>query len=118
MIFSAISFTSFVRLLLHEVPELKPVYIQHIEDYDELLEHVFMGDVARFAEQLYITNPRSKCLTRLLDFLDKSYAVEDENLKELISVSFLENLSRDEKYCEGIRNLLGEKLSKELSKYN
>lgn len=114
----AISFTSFIRLLLHEIPELKLVYDQHIDDYDELLEHVFMGDVTRFAEQLYVTDPRSECLIRLLRFLDKSYAVEDEKLKELISVSFLENLSRDEEFFEGFRGLLGETLSEELSKYD
>lgn len=118
MIEVAINHRSFVKLLLDAVPELKPVYEEHIDDYDELLEHVFMGDVARFAEHLYVANPNSESLFRLLEVLDKLYVVGDEKLKELISVSFLENLSRDEKYYAEFRSLLSRALAEELSKYD
>ncbi|WP_156886038.1 DUF7674 family protein [Rheinheimera baltica] len=113
-----ISFQTFMNLLLEEVPELSIAYSEHIDDYDELIEHVFMGDVTRFSEELYFENPDSEVLKRLLHFIDRAFAVEDEKLKELISVSFLENLSRDEKSFEGIRGLLSAKLVEELSKYN
>lgn len=115
---AVINFISFVKLLLEVVPELVSVYDEHIDDYDELLEHVLMGDVTRFAEKLYIENSNSECLARLLGFLDKAYAVDDEKLNELISVSFLENLTRDEESFEGIRAKLSPQLKDELSKYD
>ncbi len=118
MIEVVINFKSFVKLLLETVPELIPVYDEHIDDYDKLLEHVFMGDVTRFVEQLYSDNSDSECLARLLEFLDRAFSTDDEKLKELVSVSFLENLSRDKKSFEGIRILLSANLAKELSKYD
>ncbi len=108
----------FVRLLLKSVPELRPIYIEHLEDYDEILEHVFMGEVTRFATKEFINNPNSESLHRLLSFLDKAYTTVDKNLKELISVSFLENLSGDEKCYEGIFNILSDSLKLEFLKYS
>lgn len=118
MIEAVINFISFVKLLLEVLPELTSVYDEHIDDYDGLLEHVLMGDVTRFAEQLFIEDSNSECLARLLGFLDKAYASNDEKLQELISVSFLENLSRDEESFEGIRAMLSARLEDELSKYD
>ncbi len=109
--------TSFVESLTKSVPDLKSVYDEHISDYDELLGHVFMGDVTRFIEQLYNENPSSTSLTELFKLFDKAFSLNDEYLKEVISVSFLENLSRDESSFEGIKNMLSDQLKEELSKY-
>lgn len=113
-----INFSSFVKLLLEAVPELILLYDEHIDDYDGLLEHVLMGDVTRFAEQLYSEGASSECLARLLGFLNKAYSSGDQKLKELISVSFLENFSRDEESSEGIKAMLSVQLADELAKYN
>ena len=118
MIDTVINFNSFAKLLVESVPELKSVYSEHIDDYDGMLEHVFMGDVTRFAEQLYSVDSNSLCLRKLLEFLDSAYASDDPKLKELISVSFLENLSRDEDGFEGIRAHLSARLEEELSRYD
>ena len=115
---AVINFSSFVRLLLEAVPELRTVYAEHIDDNDGLLEHVLMGDVTRFAEYLYFEDSNSECLVRLVEFLDKAYASNDEKLKELISVSFLENLSRDKESFKGVRAMLSTRLNGELSKYD
>ncbi len=112
-----LNFLSFIKMLLENVPELKSVYDEHIDDYDELLEHVFMGDVTRFAESLYRRDPNSECLTKLFNFIDKAYLTEDKKLQELISVSFLENLSQNEESYLGIKQLLSDALRCELSLY-
>ena len=117
MIEARLSFLSFIKLLLENVPELKSVYDEHIDDYDEFLEHVLMGDVTRFAEVLYKNDPNSECLVRLLSFLDKAFLTKDKKLQELISVSFLENLSRDDECYFGIRQLLSDVLRQKLSLY-
>ena len=44
MITSILKFESFIEILLTQIPELRSVYDEHINDNDELLEHVFMGD--------------------------------------------------------------------------
>ncbi|WP_027671349.1 DUF7674 family protein [Rheinheimera baltica] len=113
-----INYDTFITLLLEAVSELSIVYAEHIDDYDELIEHVFIGEVTRFSERLYAGDPNSVVLKRLLDFIGCAFAADDEKLKELISVSFLENLSRDGDSFEGIRVLLSAKLSEELSKYD
>lgn len=56
--------------------------------FEPLLEHVFMGDVTRFAEERYNSDPNSECLSRLLRFLDEAFATEDEKLRNLISGRF------------------------------
>ena len=117
MIEAVLNFFSFIKMLLESVPELKSVYDEHIDDYDELLEHVFMGDVTRFAETLYKRDPNSECLVRLLSFLDKAFLTNDKKLQELISVSFLENLSQDDECYLGIKQLLSDALHRELSLY-
>jgi len=117
MIEVALNFLSFIKMLLENVPELKSVYDEHIDDYDELLEHVFMGDVTRFVEKLYKSDPNSECLIRILNFIDKAFLAEDKKLQELISVSFLENLSQDEESYLGIKQLLSDALRRELSLY-
>jgi len=40
---------SLIERLLASVPDLRGVYDEHISDNDELLPHVFFGDVTRFA---------------------------------------------------------------------
>lgn len=112
-----LDYKSFTVALLEAVPELEPVYKAHIDNNDEVLEHVFMGDVTRFAEQIYAGDPESECLARLLKFLDDAFATGDEMVQELVSVSFLENLSRDQESYEGIRDRLSESLARELSNY-
>ncbi len=108
---------SFVESLIKDVPDLKSVYDEHISDNDELLGHVFMGDVTRFVENLYNENANSGSLTNILHLFDKAYSSNDECLQGLISVSFLENLSRGENSYEGIKNMLSVQLTEELSKY-
>jgi len=111
------NFISFIKVLLESVPELVPVYDEHIDDYDEVLEHVFMGDVTRFAVEIYKNDPDSKSLKLLLSLLDKAFSAKDPKLQELISVSFLENLPQDEECYSGFKRLLSEQLRKELTLY-
>jgi len=38
----------FVQDLVFAIPELKPLLANHLADNDELLPHVFIGDLTRF----------------------------------------------------------------------
>lgn len=88
---------------------------EHIEDnVGELLPHVFLADATRllisfFGEGLSAWGQ----LQDVLDFLEGSFRDGDDETKELIAVSFLENLPVDGELGSGIRELLGPELRAE-----
>lgn len=91
----------FARRVVAAVPDLEPVLAEHLEDnVDELLPHVFFGDVTRWAEQQASTSPGSPALERLLGELTAGFASGDEEVRDLITVSFLENLDDDSPVIE------------------
>ena len=108
-----------VNLLLERVPELRSAYDKHVHDYDELLPHVFLGDVTRYVVQqirLCETGPATP-VERILSFLDQCMGSGDEHVKELVSVSFIENLLEHEDAPAGIKGLIGPTLEKEITNY-
>lgn len=110
------STVSFVRALLLRAPELQSVYDMHIDDCDELLPHVFFGDVTRYVVQQVHSgeSENSQSLRRILDFLEQSVASESEEVQELVSVSFLENLADHDDVVAHLKGMLGPNLSREL----
>jgi hypothetical protein len=121
----SLTYSTFVEHLIREVPELRPVFEEHIRLYDEQLPHVFMGDVTRFVIRSYHESlsgdpdarSRHELLVRTLTILERAMASQDARLRELISVSFLENLNQAREAYEGIRSLLGRELRRELKSY-
>jgi hypothetical protein len=83
---------SLIERLLAAVPELRPIYDEHVSDNDGLLPHVFFGDVTRFA----IGNAGTPTIANLLRVLDEALSDADDEVREVVSVSFVENLA-DEK---------------------
>nr|WP_298719868.1 hypothetical protein [uncultured Steroidobacter sp.] len=79
---------SLIERLLAAVPDLRGVYDEHISDNDELLPHVFFGDVTRFA----IENAAAPSVASLLALLDEALADADEEVREVVAASFVENL--------------------------
>jgi len=108
-----------INLLLTRVPELKPVYDEHMHDYEELLPHVFLGDVTRYV----VTQARcgeispGRPLDRILDVLNQCLAGGDEQVKELVAVSFVENLLEHEEVLTILKELIGPHLQKEFKDY-
>ena len=84
-----------------------------------------MGDVTRFITNLHSEklqgSPGSAVsadtLTRALDVLESGMRSDDEEVQELISVSFLENLEQDDPNHLNLKSLLGSSLLEELKKY-
>ena len=111
---------SFVKSMVSLHPELGAILEEHIKDnLGEILPHVFFGDVARYTSSLFPAAPRGGLLLRrelrdLLDYLEATYSSGDEELRELISVSFLENLPRPGELGAQIREMLGPNLSRQL----
>ncbi len=95
-----------IKKLIDLIPELKPIYDDHIDYYDELLEHVLFGEITRFAVKEFSENGHSECIVNLCGVLREALSSGDEQLSELITVSFLENLKGNGKASEAIKNLM------------
>ena len=92
----------FVEWLVSRHPALAPILDEHLADNDELLAHLLLGDVTRYAADLArqaATEPEADAeLLRLLDDLDPAILPdgrEDDPVNNLIWVSFVENASTD-----------------------
>lgn len=118
---------TFISLLVREVPELVPLYENHLRDnLDELLPTVFMGEVTRFVVDAYY---RSSSATgdpqywsgvsgRIMHMVERAAASADWELGNLVTVSFCESLldleEDDAAAYWGIRNKMGPKLAEKM----
>lgn len=110
----------FVELLSVKFPPLMSILAEHREDnLNEILPHVFMADVARWAIELFVAtenknDERRSELLRLLELLEDAYEREGPEIVELVSASFLEHLPRPEEAGGRIRDLVGQRLKEQL----
>ena len=71
-------YETIVNRLLTEVPELRPLYDEHLHGNDEFLPHVFFGDVTRYVMQLVRAMDQTRHigtpdpLGRILRFLEEA----------------------------------------------
>jgi hypothetical protein len=109
----------FVQALVHAVRDLQPLYERHmIDNFGELLPHVFLGDLTRFV----ITEHREALRTRVdrpvlvavLGALEKGLVEGDADVAEVIVVSFLENLWQAGDEYQSLRGRLGPELRRQL----
>ena len=91
------------QALLEAVPELRPVYDEHMEDnFGDFLGHIFFGDVTRFAGGLLKKLDGSDSvkakenLTRLVNFCEEAMGSGDDYVQNVISLSFIENIDRED----------------------
>lgn len=104
---------AFVGALVHRFPILVPLLQEHLDDYDGLLPHVFLGDVTRWVLGRGLPSGSSEARA-VLDFIEACFAQGTEHERELISVSFLENLPRAGEAGAEWRDQLGPELQREL----
>ena len=111
---------SFVRSIVARFPNLSARLEEHIKDnLGEILPHVFFGDVTRYVLSLLFAVsggglPPRRELREILDYLEEAYSGGDEERRELISVSFLENLPRPGEEGAQIREMVGPNLRRQL----
>jgi hypothetical protein len=80
---------AFCQLLIEQVPDIRTVLADHLNDNGELLPHVFLGDLTRYV----LSNGSSK--TRVVALLEESFQRLGPEVEDLISVSFVENLETE-----------------------
>ena len=93
----AISYDSVHLRLVEAVPEFGPVLEEHLEDQDgEVLAHVLFGDFTRFVLAAHQEDDH-ELVSRSLAFLEEAIMDGDQRTRNLVAVSFVENIGpRDE----------------------
>jgi len=114
----------FIEGLVGRYPRLKPIFDEHVSDnFGEVLPHLFFGDLTRYVVSRFLAvesgaeheSAASEAeLEALLSDFEDAYVGGDEEIQELISVSFLESLPRPGEEASGLRAWLGPALSAQL----
>ena|SRR5258708_304553 len=120
-----LNYGNFIDRLLEYVPEFKSVYDEHRRYYGEVLPHVLLADFTRFILDAYAKSIKSehhsqsyhKIFDRGVDLMEHALESTDPKLRELVAVSFLENLDQAEDFYSEIRSLLGPRLKAQLLTY-
>jgi len=87
---SAITVRQLLDALRAEVPELGPVIDDHIATFGGVLPHVLFGDVTRFVVTAH-SEDRSEVEDRCLRLLDRALRQGDDEVVNLVAVSFVES---------------------------
>ena len=111
---------TFVTSMVAHFPGLKALLEEHVKDnLGEMLPHVFFGEVTRYMLSLVLAASSGGLLPRnelrdILHYLEEAYATGDDELRELITVSILENLPRPGDAGAEIREMIGPNLTRQL----
>lgn len=108
----------FVEALANRFPALLIILEEHLEDqYGETLPHVYLGEVTRWlVERLRTAGASDRDLLEILTFLERAFGGSEDEVQDLIAVSFLENLPRPGEPGSGIRSLVGPLMREELGR--
>lgn len=105
----------FVAELVAEHDGLEPLLEEHKEDNGEVLPHVFFGDLTQWVVDQHLSADADPTeLVPLLTHLERGMADGTDEVKELIAVSFVENLPYPDEDGADIVDRLGPALTAEL----
>lgn len=114
---------SFVRATVERFPIFEELLQTHMNDnFGEILPNVFLGELTRYVVDL-ASNPQDDSgddkelrVSEVLRYLENQFVQGGDEIQELISVSFLENLPRQGTPGHEIRNLVGPNMRNQLRK--
>ena len=115
--------SAYIQELAMKIGSIKDIYDQHLKEYDELLPHVFLGDLTRYIVHRVRSilsgehgiEGRSE-IEIIMQHFEKGMTSGTVEIQELIAVSFLENLNQSDKKL--LKKKLGPNLLKELNSIN
>jgi len=92
---------------------------EHVEANDGILPHVFFYDVTQYVRALTTSaglgsKQAEQELRAILDLFEEQFTNGSEDVQELISVSFLENIPPAGEEGAELRDLVGPNLKREL----
>ena len=87
---------AFALALAERFPEFRMAYEEHLEDYGEVLGHVFFDVLHRALVPLLRLNEDREKIGQYIEFLENMYANGDEDVRNIVEVTILEVLGDDE----------------------
>ena len=84
-----------MEALAAQSPDIRRLLNEHLQDYDELLPHVFFGELTAWFEERWPKRHEQSTSTeiqRVLGQLELGLADGDDAVQNVIAVSFIENL--------------------------
>ena len=85
----------FARQTTHVAPALASVLQEHLEDFDEMLPHLYFGDISRWVVDELAKPSPSQEVRQLLDLFESTYPTAHDDVQNLIDVSFIEMVQDD-----------------------
>ena len=87
----------YAKKLTQIFPEYEQVYAEHIEDFGELLGHVFFGSVFNSQlSKLLLANSNKEEIQKYIDFIEDMYANGDTGIQDIVGVTILAYLGDDD----------------------
>ena len=100
-----------IGAMVHKHPELMPILQEHLDDQEgEVLPHLVIADVEQWVEDRWPVDKAQ--VTRLLEWLEPVFATADDDVADLIAVSFIEHLP-----CSGPGSEIRESLGPAMREY-
>ncbi len=108
------TYETFADDLCVTIPGFHLVYKEHIEDYDQVLPHVLLGDLVRFLiAEVELHGDASAAVKPAMLLLERAMGSQDPRIQELVAVSFLENLDPGNSSFSALRTLFGPRLEEQ-----
>ena len=87
---------AFALALAERFPEFRMAYQEHLEDYGEILGHVFFNVLHRALVPLLRLNEDREKIGQYIEFLEDMYANGDSDVQNIVEVTILERLGDEE----------------------
>lgn len=87
---------TFALELAERFPEFRSAYEEHLEDYGEVLGHIFFDELHRALMPLLRLNEDGEKIGQYIEFLEDMYANGDDDVRNIVEVTILEVLGDEE----------------------
>jgi hypothetical protein len=96
---------------IEKFPEYKQAYYEHIDNYDDLLGHVFFGDsINETLTGLLKKNEDIVAIQRYINFINFMYKMGDHVVKNIVIVTILEYLGDEKEVLTNSYNLFNDNI--------
>jgi hypothetical protein len=99
-----------VERVARNIPPFKNIFEDHVKFYEELLPHILFGEITPVAIDFESgSNQEKEYLRTFLDILEEELLFDDQESRDVIALSFLENL-QGRGHLKKMKKLMGPRL--------
>ena len=101
----------FARDFIALFPQYQADYEEHLQDYSEILGHVFFGNlINQPLSELLRKNIEEQIIQKYIDFIERMYSYGDDDVKNIVEVTILEYLGDDNAVLKNAFNYFSDDL--------